>query len=262
MLNCNTFNNNPFRTPQAFIMLSNPRSNLQNRQRLHRRQNSTPSAFDPVKVHDLPITQRHGAHRRGMSLDTRKRQTPPQETISVSTINQGYQTTSQHILRETQQQRLARPGQNFTTFDNDENYLRSPIVTPNRQSFDATCSDQYGEQVPSSPYHFDGPINSTIQIDPNTFNEGTSLNLFASETAMTPTEFLDFSAGFENGHGFQSSGTSRRSSGRRISNGIVDRVAQFEQLALKSPRPVTPPNQHVPGNSELPLLYSILLTEI
>ncbi|KAG9246165.1 hypothetical protein BJ878DRAFT_417549 [Calycina marina] len=44
---------------------------------------------------------------------------------------------------------------------------------------------------------------------------------------------------------FQSNGNSRRSSaGRRISGGIVDRVAQFEHLALKSPRPITPINQN------------------
>jgi regulatory protein SWI5 len=146
LLNCNTFNDNPFRTPRAFIMLSNPTNNLHNRQRLHRRQNSTPTAFGSVKAHDLPNIQRPGGHRRGMSLDTRRRQTPPQDINTASTTNQGYQSTPQHILRETQQQRLVRPGQQFTHMDNDENYLNSPIATPQRQSFDASCIGQYGEQ--------------------------------------------------------------------------------------------------------------------
>ena len=247
MLNCNTFNKRHlFRTPQAFIMLSNPTNNLQNRQRLHRRQNSTPNAFDSVKVHDLPTIQRQNGHRRGISLDTR-RQTPPQDTNSVSNTNQGYKTTSQHILRETQQQRLARPGQSFTTFDNDENYLRSPIVTPNRQSFDAACSAQYGEQAPNSSYAFNGQINAAMQVNPDAFNGGNGFNLFVPDSAMNASAYMDFSAGFENGNGFHGNSDSKRSSGRRISGGIVDRVSQFEHLALKSPRPITPPNQNVAG---------------
>ena len=221
-------------------MLSNPASNLQNRQRQHRRQNSTPTAFAPVKVNTLPNIQRH-AHRRGMSLDQRRRQTPPQEITVSTTNNQGYQTTQQHILRETQQQRLARPGQHFANFDNDNNYLNSPIVTPNRQSFDA---GQYGERI-SPQYSYSGPVNTTINVDPANFG-GNDFNLFSTDT-LTPSAYLDFSAGFD---GMQNSGASSRrsSSGRRISGGIVDRVAQFENLALKSPqRPITPPNQNVPS---------------
>ena len=222
-------------------MLSNPTNNLQNRQRQHRRQNSTPTAFEPVKVSNLPNIQRH-AHRRGMSLDQRRRQTPPQE-ITVSTINnQGYQTTQQHILRETQQQRLARPGQQFTNFDSDENYLNSPIVTPNKQSFDA--GNQYGER-PSSQYSYSGPINMIINVHPSNFGDN-NFNPFSSD-ALTPSAYLDFSAGFD---GMQNSGNSSRrsSSGRRISGGIVDRVTQFENLALKSPqRPITPPNHNAPS---------------
>ncbi|KAG0647399.1 Metallothionein expression activator [Hyphodiscus hymeniophilus] len=222
-------------------MLSNPTNNLHNRQKQHRRQNSTPTAFESVKVNNLPNIQRH-AHRRGMSLDQRRQQAIPQE-ISVSTTNnQGYQTAQQHILRETQQQRLARPGQQFTSFDNDENYLNSPIVTPNRQTFDA--GSQYGERAPSL-YSYSGPINTAINVDPNSYG-GNDFNLFSSD-ALTPSAYLDFSAGFD---GLQNSDSSSRrsSSGRRISGGIVDRVVQYENLALKSPqRPITPPNQNGPS---------------
>jgi len=227
-------------------MLSNPTTNLHNRQRQHRRQNSTPNAFDNVKVHDLPNIQRNHGHRRGMSLDTRRRQTPPQD--NNNNTNQGYQTTPQHILRETQQQRLARPGQQFQTFDNDENYLHSPIVTPHRQSFDATCASPYEDQMGSFQYAPNGPINMIMQVDPNAFHGGNDFNLFTSEAALTPSAYLDFSAGFETDNQQQSGGNSRRSSaGRRISGGLVDRVAQFESLSMKSPRPITPPNQNVTG---------------
>lgn len=213
-------------------MLSNPTNNLHNRQRQHRRQNSTPTAFESVKVHDLPNIQRHGAHRRGMSLDTRRRQTPPQDINTASTTNQGYQSTPQHILRETQQQRLVRPGQQFTRMDNDENYLNSPIATPQRQTFDSSCSGQYAEQ-PFSPYGYNGPIN-TAQV--NLFSDGN----------LTPSAFIDFSAEFEGGTGAQSSENNSRRSSRRISGGLLDRVAKFENLALQSSsRPVTPPSQDV-----------------
>lgn len=222
-------------------MLSNPTNNLHNRQRQHRRQNSTPTAFESVKVNNLPNIQRH-AHRRGMSLDQRRRQTTTQELTVSTTNNRGYPTTQQHIMRETQQQRLARPGQQFTNLDNDENYLNSPIVTPNRQSFDA--GNQYGER-PGSQYPYPGQINTIINVNPDNFG-GNDFNLYSSGT-LTPSAYLDFSADFG---GLQHSGSSSRrsSSGRRISGGIVDRVAQFENLALKSPqRPITPPNQNAPS---------------
>ncbi len=237
-------------------MLSNPTNNLHNRQRQHRRQQSTPNAFEPVKVSNLPNIQRHGAHRRGISLDTRRRQTPPQEHM-VSNTNPGYQTTPQHILRETQQQRLARPGQQFVQFDNDESYLNSPAVTPHRQSFDAGCTNQYVERA-QQQHSYGGHINQTTNYTGN-----TDFHPYPSTTALTPSEFLDFSAGFESTSQGQNSGHhSRRSSaGRRISGGIVDRVAQFENLALQSPgvsRPRTPTHQNVSSmyrNVELSSFY-------
>ncbi|KAI9878680.1 MAG: hypothetical protein M1830_010828 [Pleopsidium flavum] len=102
-------------------MLSNQTSNLQQRQRQHRRQNSTPNAFDAPKVPLLPATaiQRHGSHRRGLSLDQpiqqqEQRRKSQQDDRTVST-NQGLQQQQQQILREAQQQRLARPGQQHNT---------------------------------------------------------------------------------------------------------------------------------------------------
>jgi regulatory protein SWI5 len=235
-------------------MLSNPTTSLHNRQRQHRRQNSTPTAFEPVKASNLPNIQRHGGHRRGMSLDQRRRQTPPQEYM-VSTTNQGYQTTQQHILRETQQQRLARPGQNFNQFDNDENYLNSPTVTPHRESFDAACMNQYGNGDHSqnqNRWSYSGPINTIINVDPNQFTGSNDFNLFSNDQILTPSAFLDFSAGFENGSDATRSETNSRRSSRRISGGIMDQVARYENLTLQSPqtqRPLTPPNQNVSSRS-------------
>lgn len=231
-------------------MLSNPTNNLHNRQRQHRRQNSTPTAFEPVKASNLPnIQQRHGGHRRGMSLDQRRRPTPPQEYM-VSNTNTGYQTTQQHILREAQQQRLARPGQQFDQFDNDENYLNSPTVTPHRQSFDARCTNQYanaGYNQNQNRWSYSGAINTIIDVNPNQFSGSNDFNLFSNDQILSPSAFIDFSAAFDNlSDATRSEGNSRRNS-RRISGGILDRVAQFENLALQSPhpqRPITPPNQN------------------
>lgn len=225
-------------------MLSNPTNNLHNRQRHHRRQNSTPTAFEPVKANNLPNIQRYGAHRRGMSLDTRRQQTPPQDFM-VSNTNIGYQTAQQHILREAQQQRLVRPGQQISQFDNDENYLNSPTVTPHRQSFDAGSLSQFSN-VNQSQYPYSGPVNTIHNVNPNQFSGNNDFNLFSNEQVLTPSAFLDFSAGFDNGNEFVKSENHSRRSSRRISGGIIDRVAQFENLALQSPhRPLTPPNQNV-----------------
>ena len=239
LLNCNTLQSTTIRTPRAFKMLSNPTNNLHNRQRQHRRQQSTPTAFEPVKVPNLPSLQRHGSHRRGMSLDLRRRQSPPQEHNNT---NQGYTTTPQHILQETQPQRLTRPGpsQQYTNYNNDENYLQSPAVTPHRQSFDTGM--YRGEQ---NQYTYSGPIN-TMNVNPSAFHGGNDFNLFSNDAILTP--FMDFSSVLEGEtfNGGHSRSSSNASNGRRISGGIVDRVAQFEQMALKSPhRPTTPPNQHV-----------------
>jgi regulatory protein SWI5 len=171
----------------------------------------------------------------------------------VSTTNQGYQTTQQHILRETQQQRLARPGQQFTHFDNDENYLNSPLVTPSRQSFDASCMSQFSGQEQQNQFSYTGPINQIINVDPNNFNGANDFNLYPSDGNLTPSAFLDFSAGFDNNSEASRSGNHRTSGGRRISGGIVDRVAQFESMAQASQRPITPPNQNV--SCKLPTVY-------
>ncbi|KAB8292940.1 hypothetical protein EYC80_007304 [Monilinia laxa] len=208
----------------------------------YRRQNSTPTAFDAVKANNLPPVQRH-AHRRGMSLDTRPRPIQQQDQL-VSNTNIGYQTTPQHILRETQQQRLVRPGQQpFPIYDNDENQFVSPLVTPHRQSFDSGCSNPYQVQGHQHSYSYSGPMNPIIPVDPN-FNGGNDFDFFATSTAMTPT-FLEFfnESEIQSVNSQPSSANHSRRSSRSISGVILDRVAQFENLALKSPeRPITPPD--------------------
>jgi regulatory protein SWI5 len=244
-------------------MLSNP-TTLHQRQRQHRRQQSTPTAFDPSKVPNLPTLQRNASHKRGISLDQRRRQSPPQD---INT-NQGFNINQQQILRETQQQRLARPGQQQQApqFNqtNDENYLISPLVTPQRQSFDAGCLNSYGRLQESPLYTRDsGNINTAIQVNPNDCSEsnqfvGNDSILFPGSGNVTPSDYLDFSMTFDDTSSQQDWGATIRpngknSSGRRVSGGIAGRVAQFEGMAAQRPasRPRTPPNQN--GASELKL---------
>lgn len=95
--------------------MSNPISSLHNPQGIHRRQHSTPIlAFEAMKM-ERPTTQRYNSqHRRGQSQDSRspiRRQLHQRTGSAVSITNQGTTTQGQQILREAQQQRIARPGQ-------------------------------------------------------------------------------------------------------------------------------------------------------
>jgi hypothetical protein len=83
----------------------------QHQRQLHRRQNSTPViAFEAMKVSSLPpTTQRQGVHRRNLSYDQHQRSPIRRQgtatAVSITNNNHG------QILREAQQLRTARPGQ-------------------------------------------------------------------------------------------------------------------------------------------------------
>lgn len=90
-------------------MMSNPPPSLQSRQRLHQRQQSTPVAFEAMKVQIPPNPARQSMHRRGQSFDmSRSPIRRHQRTGSAVSTNTNL---GQHILREAQQHRIARPGQ-------------------------------------------------------------------------------------------------------------------------------------------------------
>ncbi|POS84506.1 hypothetical protein EPUL_003869 [Erysiphe pulchra] len=224
-------------------MLSNPNSNLHLRQRQHRRQNSTPSAFEPLKVSSLPKIQKHHGHRRGMSLDQRRRQTPPQDRM-ISHVSTGYLSTPQHILRETQQQRLICPGQQYMQYSsNDDSYLSSPVVTPHRLSLDSNYVNNYGEIAqPSQSYPYHAPMNWTMEINQPNHHKNSNFNLISSDPIAPTSTYLDFHSSLGEGIGKSIQGDfGRNSVGKRISDGIIDRVSQFENLALQVPhRPLTP----------------------
>ncbi|KAJ9148688.1 Metallothionein expression activator 1 [Pleurostoma richardsiae] len=250
-------------------MLSNPTTTggLHARQRQHRRQNSTPTAYEAVKIANLPnIQQRqHASHRRGLSLDTRRQQHHQQHTTMgrrspTTTLRQEFTT---HVLREAQQQRLARPGpgQAYANMapHNDENYLLSPHGTPQSQRFDtAACYGGSPQQQDCMGIPFDvygGQMNANMRRSPvsfaNNMTGAQDFELFAPpDSAMSTPTFLNFQESPSPSQGWTSEGetTSTRRSSRRISNGIMDRVAKFENMGMEGPqRPITPPNQNVAG---------------
>lgn len=95
--------------------MSNPPSSLQDQQKMHRRQQSIPVHFEAMKVpHMLPAIQpRQDVHKRGQSFDVSRspihRQHITTGSMSSTRTNTG-STHGQQILREAQQQRIARPG--------------------------------------------------------------------------------------------------------------------------------------------------------
>ncbi|KAH8668638.1 hypothetical protein BX600DRAFT_261185 [Xylariales sp. PMI_506] len=260
-------------------MLSNPPpSGLQARHRQHRRQNSTPTAFEAMKIaSNLPNMHMHQqqhqgrprvSHRRGMSLDTRRQQmhspTLRQEfhnTVSERT-NIGLNSTPQHVLREAQQQRIARPGnhqqQAFANLASGEDYLISPHGTPQMQGFDGQVFDGLpatGDMNMSFNF-YNAQMNALNRRDQENFSDSMTsqdFELFPASTMSTPT-FVNFNESHSGAPGWISDGespSSRRNS-RRISNGIMDRVVKFEGMGIeRSQRPLTPPQQN--GNDYFPL---------
>lgn len=251
-------------------MLSNPTTSLHARQRQHRRQNSTPSAFEGVKVQNLPNVNRRQAagHRRGLSLDTRRQQPQQQitsptarqdSTVSMSTNNTGLANTSQHhVLREAQQQRTqARPGpqqhqqqpQHYVAYGHNdtENFLISPHGTPQTQRFDASCFDT--SSAPFDPYG--EQLNMMMRKNQGSYGTNMSsskdFDLFTGESSQSTPNFLNVPESPSN-RAWMSDGAAPtlRRSARRISDGIMDQVSKYENMS-PGERPITPPNQNGNG---------------
>ncbi|KAH6982882.1 hypothetical protein BKA56DRAFT_334375 [Ilyonectria sp. MPI-CAGE-AT-0026] len=239
-------------------MLSNP-SGLHARQRQHRRQNSTPTAFEGVKIPNLPTTtQRQAAHRRGLSLDIRRPHNSSSSTarqnfmVSTNTNNTGLASSSQHhVLREAQQQRIqARPGTHQHPYANlapsgSENYMISPHGTPQAQRFDPSCFDP--NNIPYDPYS--GDLNVMMGKGQAVYGEnmsgGKDFDPFNNDSALSTPTFMNFQES-PSAPGWASEGdtSSTRRTSRRISNGIMDRVSKFETLGDGLQRPTTPPNSN------------------
>jgi regulatory protein SWI5 len=167
------------------------------------------------------------------------------------------------VLREAQQQRIARPGPHQQAYANlaaDENYIMSPHATPRTaQGFDGQCYDgltePQGVNVAFDLYN--ASMNVMVKKNAENYSDNMTASqdfeLFptsASLSAMSTPTFANFNDGSNGGPGWISeddTSSSRRNS-RRISNGIMDRVAKFENIGMEGPqRPRTPPQENVTG---------------
>jgi len=285
--------NIPSELHSAFTMLSNPppASSLHARQRQHRRQNSTPTAYEAVKIAPLPTFQQqrpHMSHRRGLSLDTRRSQFSP--TTPTTTLRQDYTTVStstntgsatpQHVLREAQQQRIARPGPGQPAFGDiasqhhqlqhqnqtGDGFLLTPNGTPHNPHFVDAMAVQ-GQIGDMSGLPMDAYMNSMnammkknqTNFTGNNIMTAQEFDIFGPDSALSTPTFMTFPEPSPAGSGqgwiseSEATGTHSRRASRRISGGIMDKVAKFEALGTVQ-RPATPPAQNVNSKIDVPLL--------
>ncbi|KAI0426461.1 hypothetical protein F5Y09DRAFT_61950 [Xylaria sp. FL1042] len=252
-------------------MLSNPpQSGLHARNRQHRRQTSTPTTYETVKtapnlpnIQPSPLRPQHTqyqqqrprvSHRRGMSLDTRRQVLPQRRQgynmVSNTNNSTGSANPPQHVVREAQQQSIARPGpqQAYANLATDENYLVSPSATPQLPCFD---QQQWSDGLPlhsdmSMVFDmYNGSMDVPIkgQQDGYASNLNADFDLFPPSAMSTPT-MMSFQDNLIGASGWISE-TEAANLKRRISNGIADRVSKFENLSQEPlQRPLTPPKQN------------------
>ncbi|EPE05176.1 c2h2 transcription factor swi5 [Ophiostoma piceae UAMH 11346] len=217
---------------------------------------------------------RQASHRRGQSLDTRRQQLQQRQQrqqqiqqiqgharghsrsqsqsqnhyIAPANAPQGIpNTTPQHVMRETQQQRTVRSG----------------------------ASTQQQQQQECSAASFDYYNGPTAAMMRKTLSGGglpmnqQDFQLFASPSQaqqhalQSPTAFMSFqdannaavfanSAPSPQGWASEEETSSTRRSARRVSNGILDRVVKFEGMQPMDgmQRPATPP--HTDNNAYFP----------
>ncbi|KAI0965814.1 hypothetical protein F4678DRAFT_311841 [Xylaria arbuscula] len=252
------------------MMLSNPPpSGLHSRNRQHRRQISTPTAYETVKIapnlqniQPSPLRAQHSqyqqqqqqqqqrsrvSHRRGMSLDTRRQALAQRRqaygTVSNTNNSTGTVNPPQHVVREAQQQRIARPGpqQAYANLATDETYLVSPGATPQLPCFDqqwadglplpgdmSTLFDMYNVDVTKGQEGYPGGLGSDIGLfSPNVLSNPSMMNFQNNliDGWMAENEMINTK--------------------RRVSNGIADRVNKFENMGQEPlQRPLTPPRQN------------------
>ena len=216
-------------------MMSNPPSVLQQRQKLHRRQNSTPVAFEAMKVPHLPPTiQRHDSHRRGQSLDQRSpvRGQYRQTGSTVSITNTGSATIGQQILREAQQQKLARPGQQNHT-----------VVSPQCDTFQDQTINQNG-------FYNATTINTILQEQDNLQVPSPLQQCFPPNVSMPSSaglEGIDPTMDENSQHYFQPTHSVRHNFGDEMNE---RRMSQPDLQLHGRQRPITPAQQMNSGELE------------
>lgn len=260
-------------------MLSNPphMSGSHARHRQHRRQNSTPSAFDAVRIAPLPNLQqrRPVSHRRGLSLDVRAHpQLAPAPTpralgqeyaaVGITPNHPGPAPVPHHVLQEGHQQRTARAGPGpsqsqptFRTQHDSDPFLLSPQVAAQSVLFPGALSGQ-GQNIHGLSYApYSGPpglMDGSVNLNSSGIDPSREFDFFAADSALSTPSFMTFPDSSPAGTGpgwiseTETASTHSRRSSRRISNSIMDKVAKFEAMLDEGldglpRRPSTPTGQ-------------------
>lgn len=291
-------------------MLQNPPTkggDLAARQRQHRRQNSTPTAWEAVNIAPLPnfSNQRPArpSHRRGLSLDQRPRLLPQtrlaptmRESFAIvgnsATTNTDSAPVQQHIQREAQQHRFVNPGpsqqqqqqqqqqqlhnflsqqqhqqqphrQNRHQRHESDSFLLTPHGTPGNQHFEDFLDSAQGHMGSNMmhPAYYMESMDAMMKKNQANFATNNSLadplgfNFFPADNTISPTNMnFVFPKADPAGSGAawmsepEMMGSESRPVSRRISNGILDKMAKFEPLLPdQTQRMMTPPAQNNPG---------------
>ncbi|MCJ1461886.1 Metallothionein expression activator [Pseudocyphellaria aurata] len=220
-------------------MLSNQTSNLPPGH--HRRQNSTPTVFDTLKVPLLPATRpRHGSHRRGLSLDQstnihQHQRISPQDDRTVNNRQQ-----QQHNVQETQQQpqQLARPGQQPTQPQpRDDEPLRKFQLKPYPEYDSSTLTPVYfSDQGPLLNDHKQTDMNNSYKNENMNITKSLDSDKFAGYLEGFEFEVLDNALDAELKKGFSTQDAI-------IYDNLLDRAIMPHATNERQLRPYTPPTQ-------------------
>lgn len=179
-----------------------------------------------------------------------------------NTNSTGLANTPQHVVREAQQQCIARPGpqQAYANLAIDQSYLASPSATPLTQSFDQQWCDGVTvlNDMPMSFAMYNGVMNVAIKKNQDGYPT-SDFEAFIPSNMSTPTimDFPDNPIG-TSGWMSESESAHSRTSSRRISNGIMDRVNKFEHMSHEPLHtPPTPPTHNEIGRIPLRSLQLI-----
>lgn len=234
-------------------MLSVPTaSNFKRQQRQHRRQNSTPTAFEAPKLPIHPAyIQQYGPHRRGMSLDQinlQYRPRTPQDQTTVSITNLGQ--NQQHTLQVAQQQRQAQPGRQQEYKYEEEQSQSLPISLAQEyreqqhRALDAQLDAIYGTNPhPHLPNQEKGASfgNSTQQVASRPVHglSGTPQDLSLCFPSHPPMQNV--------GLGFVPSQGVEPSPPMRTEGGNERRMSLQPDWSMQQQRPMTPPHHSSPS---------------
>lgn len=246
-----------FRTRLALPMLSVPTaSNLQRRQQHHRRQNSTPTAFEAPDIPFHPANiQPYGPHRRGMSLDQinlQHRPRSPQDHRTVSITNLGQH--QQHALQVAQQQIQAQPGRH-------QDYEYQPELS---QSLPIRSEQEYREQQHRAlDAQLDVIYRTNVHARLGNQGDGANFGELMQQNASRPMSGLastpqDVPLGFPPhppgqsfGLGFGQGEGSEPSRPMSSGGGHERKMSLQPDWTMQQQRPITPPHQSSP--SKLPV---------